>query len=33
VLPIAFGLTTLDQMETRIMALIEGNHDEHNKTK
>ena len=24
VLPVAFGLTTLDQMETRIMALIEG---------
>ncbi len=33
VLPIAFGLTTLDQMETRIMTLIEGNNDEHNKTK
>ncbi len=24
VVPVAFGLTTLDQMETRIMALIEG---------
>ena len=33
VLPVAFGLTTLDQMEARIMALIEGNNDEHNKTK
>lgn len=27
ILPVAFGMTSIDQMETRIMALLEDNHD------